>query len=107
MRLFESVRMTSAIAVGFGQVEFRDSTCLYGQKPDAKRSVPESRFPAIYECRPRMGEDDPFGPRRISSYARRLQRLAVIPGHPLRGVGRQFPRMALQLRKVIKRVGAI
>ena len=28
-----------------------------------------------------------------SSYATRLQRLAVVPGHPLRGVGRQFPGM--------------
>lgn len=40
------------------------------------------------------------------SYARRLQRLAVVPGHPLRGLGCQFPGMALQLRQIVERVGA-
>src|SRR6266496_2296668 len=47
-----------------------------------------------------------FPARQDSSYARRLQRLAVVPGHPLRGVGLQFPGMALQLRQIVERVGA-
>ncbi len=35
------------------------------------------------------------------------QRLAVIPGHPLRWVGRQLPGMPLQLGEVVEGIGSI
>ena len=41
-----------------------------------------------------------------SSYCKLRQSLAIVPGHPLGGVGRQFPGMLLQLDQVVERVGA-
>ena len=56
-----------------------------------------------------MAEDDPFRPAGsiiLRGGGRRLrQRLAVVPRHPLRGAGRQFLGVPLQLGQVVERVG--
>lgn len=41
-----------------------------------------------------------------TSYSSGLKRLAVVPGHPLRGVGRQLLNVALEFGQIIERVGA-
>ena len=47
-----------------------------------------------------------FGQAGIHHTSAPRQRLAVVPGHPLRGVGRQFLGVALQLGQIVERVGA-
>ena len=41
-----------------------------------------------------------------TSYSRSLESLAVVPRHPRRRVGRQFPGVPLQFGQVVERVGA-
>src|SRR5271157_105775 len=74
-----------------------------GPKPQQNQFRKELASRSYCGCPPSLA----FSARKHSSYASALvQRCPVIPGHPLRGVGRQFPGMALQLRQVIERVGA-
>jgi hypothetical protein len=44
--------------------------------------------------------------RRGRRSAPSLQRLAIVPRHPLRGLGRQFLSVALHLGQVVEGVGA-
>src|ERR1043166_6300616 len=47
-----------------------------------------------------------FPAMKDSSYSRLLDRLAVVPRHPLGGLSRQFLSVPLQLGKIVERVGA-
>ena len=76
-----------------------------GRKPYRIFAFGKPRFAAISKCHFTMAADDPFRPGRFI-LLQIGQRRAVVPGHPLRGVGRQFLGMALQLRQIVKRVGA-
>src|SRR5215472_2028487 len=59
----------------------------------------DDRFPVMLPPEPNLV-------RRKSSWASAaFERLPIIPGHPLRGLGRDCRGVALQLREVVERVG--
>src|ERR1039457_2518656 len=66
----------------------------------------KARLAAISECHPSMAAIDPFRPGRDYDTSAPRQCLAIVPRHPLRGVGRQFLNVALELGQIIERVGA-
>jgi len=54
-----------------------------------------SPFSGHFRMSPTVAAVDPFRPCRDYDTSAPRQRLAVVPGHPLRGIGRQFPGRAL------------
>ncbi len=63
-------------------------------------------FGGHFGASPGHGRRRSFSAMRHSSYFNPRQCLAIIPGHPLRGVGRQFLSMPLEFGQVVERVGA-
>ena len=53
-----------------------------------------------------MAAEDSFRPCWKSSYANCRQRLTVIPRRPLGGLLRQLAGVFLQLRQIVRRIGA-
>src|ERR1039458_3479792 len=69
---------------------------------------------AIPECLSCMAKDYPFRPCsnqhtlcHIQESAGPRQRLAVVPGHPVRGRLLQLPSMALQLGEIVERIDVV
>src|SRR5437764_4791778 len=74
----------------------------------------DARLAAIFSVSLRLAEDYPFRPCRIQHILCRIQegalprqRLAVVPGHPLRRRLLQLLSVPLQLVQIIERVGAV
>ena len=71
--------------------------------------MPDPCFTGISRSSLRMAEDYPFRPCGIHHNSKRMgsrQSLAIVPWHPFRGAGGQFPGVALQLDQIVEGVGA-